>query len=127
MNDSHGQETHLEELLCDEGLRKWINAYHTFGNSEKIIVELLKNPNQPPEIDGLPVFIEKIADGFKQCIRKGKGTMINRLEQEAKINTERIDEIILPYLPRNTSLNIEVIFTIDEFNRGRARATYPRL
>ncbi len=120
---SDAQETYLEELLRDEGLRKWIKAYSILDNSEKIIIEILKNPNQLPKIDGLPVFFEKIAEGFKQCIRIGDKIMVNRLEKAANIKTERIDELIDPYLPSNTSLNIEVIFTIDEFNRGMARET----
>lgn len=115
---------YLSELFEESEFSIWIDAYEPMipGVSNHLF-EMMLDLDKPPKEEGPLGFIEKQRQGFLEARQEGYNEMMERLDRSKSIPKDDIEELVNRYLPEETSLDIDIYLTIDNFNQGMLRET----
>lgn len=111
----------LDELFMDEGFSRWVEAYNMFLAIGKDLYETLLDLDDRVSSPENECLLGKLRKGFLEAEEAGFDIMKKKLRSTKSADPERLEKKVNMYLPEDTPLKVDVIFTIDSFNTGMMR------
>lgn len=111
----------LDELFRDAAFSRWVQAYAMYPGIEEALRETLLGLDYQPVHPPNEALLRKIKEGFTQAAEEGFEAMQRRLQATVSIDPGRLEERVNRYLPPDTPLDVDVVFTVDNFNTGMMR------
>ena len=111
----------LDELFRDAAFSRWVQAYAMYPGIEEALRETLLDLDDQPVYPTNETLLRKIREGFTQAAGEGFEAMQRKLQTTASIDSGRLEERVNRYLPPDTPLDVDVVFTVDNFNTGMMR------
>lgn len=111
----------LDELFLNQDFRSWIQAYNWIPGVENIVYLTLLDMNTELDFPEHDRYRRKILDGFILATEIGYNEMLRKLDAVTSRDSKDLGNIVSDYLPEETPLSVDVVFTVDGFNTGMMR------